>query len=240
VRVLALDTSTDRLSLALADGDARHARDQVVGHRHAETLFAELAALLDAAGLRVADLDAIAFGAGPGAFTGLRIASGVAQGLAAARGLPVIAVSCLEAIAHQAGAARAVVCIDARMGEVYHGAYARNADGTLALAAPPSVAAPERLPVPAGRGWTGLGSGFATHGAALRARFGAALAAVDAAALPTAAAMLELALPRLAAGEGSDAAQALPVYLRERVALTVAERAARTAAERTAASKVPE
>jgi tRNA threonylcarbamoyladenosine biosynthesis protein TsaB len=218
VRVLALDTSTDRLSLALADGDARHARDQVVGHRHAETLFAELAALLDAAGLRVADLDAIAFGAGPGAFTGLRIASGVAQGLAAARGLPVIAVSCLEAIAHQAGAARAVVCIDARMGEVYHGAYARNADGTLALAAPPSVAAPERLPVPAGRGWTGLGSGFATHGAA----------------------MLELALPRLAAGEGSDAAQALPVYLRERVALTVAERAARTAAERTAASKVPE
>jgi tRNA threonylcarbamoyladenosine biosynthesis protein TsaB len=229
VRVLAIETSTDRLSLAVSRGAARHARDRVVGHRHAETLFGELGALLDAAGLALAELDAIAFGAGPGAFTGLRIAAGVAQGLAAARGLPVIGVSCLEAIAHASGAARALVCIDARMGEVYHAGYCRGGDGVMVEAIAPSVVPPAEAPLPGDAGWHGLGSGFDAYPALLAARYGSLLAHVNAAAVPTAAAMLEIALRRLAAGERGDAAGAVPVYLRERVALTVAERAERRA-----------
>jgi tRNA threonylcarbamoyladenosine biosynthesis protein TsaB len=204
VNVLALETSTDRLSLAVARGPARHARDRVVGHRHAETLFAELESLFAEAGLDVAALDAVAFGAGPGAFTGLRIACGVAQGIAAARALPVIGVSCLEAIALASGAPRALVCIDARMGEVYHAAYVRGDAGVMVEALAPWVGPPGEAP--------------------LAARFGSLVTRVNADLVPTAAAILDLALPRLAAGAGTEAALAVPIYLRERVALTVAER----------------
>jgi tRNA threonylcarbamoyladenosine biosynthesis protein TsaB len=224
VNVLALETSTDRLSLAVARGPARHARDRVVGHRHAETLFAELESLFAEAGLDVAALDAVAFGAGPGAFTGLRIACGVAQGIAAARALPVIGVSCLEAIALASGAPRALVCIDARMGEVYHAAYVRGDAGVMVEALAPWVGPPGEAPLPAGTDWTGCGSGFGVHGVALAARFGSLVTRVNADLVPTAAAILDLALPRLAAGAGSEAALAVPIYLRERVALTVAER----------------
>lgn len=224
MNVLALETSTDRLSLALSCGTRRHARDRVVGNRHAETLFAELQSLLDEAGLALADLDAVAFGAGPGAFTGLRIACGVAQGLAEARGVPVVAVSCLEALAVASGAFRALVCIDARMGEVYHGAYERGASGVMIEAIAPSAGAPEAVPLPPSGGWIGCGSGFAVHGAALAARHGSLLASVNPDLVPTAAAVLDIALARLRAGGGMDAAAAVPVYLRERVAMTVAER----------------
>jgi tRNA threonylcarbamoyladenosine biosynthesis protein TsaB len=224
VNVLALDTSAEYLSLALARGEARFARHARVGHRHAETLFTEIAALLDEAGIAARELDAIAYGAGPGAFTGLRIAAGAAQGLAAARGVPVIGVSCLEAIAWASGAPRALVCIDARMDEVYSAAYLRGDDPVMTVASPAAVLRPDAVPVPEGVGWVGCGSGFAAHGAALVARLGGALERVDALQVPTAEAMLDLALPRLAAGAGRDAAEAVPVYLRERVALTVVER----------------
>ncbi len=126
------------------------------GHRHAETLIAELETLLSEAGLGVADLDAVAFGAGPGAFTGLRIAAGVAQGIAASRGLPVIGVNCLEAIAHASGAPRALVCIDARMGEVYYAAYLRDAAGGMTAALAPGVGAPGAVPLPEDAGLDGL------------------------------------------------------------------------------------
>jgi len=229
VNVLALETSTGYLSLAVAHGGKRYARHRVVGHGHAETLFADLDMLLVEAGLAVADLDAVAFGAGPGAFTGLRIAAGAAQGIAAARGLPVIGVNCLEAIAHASGAPRALVCIDARMGEVYHAAYLRNDAGVMVESLAPRVGPPAEAPLPEGSDWTGCGSGFAVHGDILAARFGSRVSGVLPGLVPTAAAILDLAVPRLAAGAGADPAQAVPVYLRERVALTVAERAERRA-----------
>jgi len=173
-------------------------------------------------------LDAVVFGAGPGAFTGLRIACGVAQGLALPRNLPVLGVCTLEALAEQAladdpGADRVIACIDARMGEIYHAAYRRTAQGWEARDAP-ALALPEELPVPEGGGWVGCGTGFRAHGAALSLRFGPHLTRVDPDALPRASAMLRLALPRLAAGEGKDPAEAVPLYVREKVALKIHER----------------
>jgi tRNA threonylcarbamoyladenosine biosynthesis protein TsaB len=229
VNVLALDTSTDRLSLAVSRGPARHARDIGVGQRHAGTVFAEMPALLNAAGLELREIDAFAFGAGPGAFPGLRIACGVVQGLAEARGVPVIGVSCLEAVAAASGAERVVACIDARMGEVYHAVYTRDVDGVLMEAIPPSVAAPDAVPLPGGGAWVGCGSGFRVHRDALLRRHALLIFDVYPDFLPTASAILEIALPRLAAGAGVDASRAVPVYLRDRVALTVAERAERRA-----------
>jgi tRNA threonylcarbamoyladenosine biosynthesis protein TsaB len=141
----------------------------------------------------------------------------------------VIGVNCLEAIAHASGAPRALVCIDARMGEVYHAAYRRTGAGVLSEALAPAVGAPGAAPLPEGADWTGCGSGFAAHGDALALRFGSRVSRVLPDLVPTAAAVLDLALPRLAAGEGVDPSLAVPVYLRDRVALTVAERAERRA-----------
>ncbi len=223
VNCLAIETSSDQLSLALAYAGSLRSVDRIVGNRHAELVLPEIERLLEEAGANIASLDAIVFGAGPGAFTGLRIACGVAQGLALARGLPVLGVGTLEALAEDASAERVIACIDARMGEIYHAAYRRGAQGWEALNAPELVA-PEELPVPDDGGWVGCGSGFRAHGAALARRCGARLVRTLPEALPRASAMLRLALPRLAAGEGRDPAEAVPLYVREKVALKTNER----------------
>jgi len=152
-----------------------------------------------------------------------RIACGVAQGIAAARGIPVLGVSTLAAIAEGCSAKRTVACLDARMGEVYHAAFEKRG-GALHEVTPSGLQRPESVPLPPGDGWTGCGGGFAVHGAVLAARLGARLAAVEPEARPSAAAILRLAAPRFAAGEGGDPATAAPVYLRDRVALKTVER----------------
>src|SRR5262245_65854487 len=126
MKLLAIETATERLSLAASVAGVVHERTLDAGQRHAELVLGEIDALLSAAGLRIGDLDGIAYGAGPGSFTGLRIACGVAQGLAAARALPVIGVSTLAAIAEAAAATRVVACLDARMGEGYHATSERQ------------------------------------------------------------------------------------------------------------------
>jgi tRNA threonylcarbamoyladenosine biosynthesis protein TsaB len=175
--------------------------------------------LLAQAGLKPADLQAVAFGAGPGSFTGLRIACGLAQGLALARGLPVIGISSLEAIAHESGESRVVTCIDARMREVYYSALEKHADHWREAIAAQCIA-PENAPRPPGAGWIGVGNGFAVYG-------NLGLKKVLPEVHATAAAVASLAAPRLAAGEGVDAARATPVYVRDKVAFTAAERASR-------------
>jgi tRNA threonylcarbamoyladenosine biosynthesis protein TsaB len=223
MNLLAIDTATDALSLAVARGQAVREVSIRAGQRHAELVIGEIDRLLADAGLRVADLDAIVYGAGPGSFTGLRIACGVAQGIAAARAVPVLGIGTLEAIAEASGAPRVVACLDARMGEVYHAAFHRSS-GVLQQAIPPGLHRPDAVPLPAGGDWIGAGAGWSAYGEALRARHGEAVVAVRPEVLPSAAAMLRLATPRLLRGEGVDAAQALPVYLRDRVALKTAER----------------
>jgi tRNA threonylcarbamoyladenosine biosynthesis protein TsaB len=163
-------------------------------------------------------LNAVAFGAGPGAFTGLRIACGLAQGLAFGRGLPVIGISTLEALAQESGATRVVACIDARMREVYYAALEKRA-GRWHEAVSARCVAPPSAPVPPGEGWVGVGSGFEVYKDVLAAKVSVIRPEIH----PTAVAIAQLAAPRLAAGEGLDAAEAVPVYLRDKVALTQEE-----------------
>ena len=211
MRFAVLETSTDWCSVALwLDGEIR-SLERRVPNRHSEYALPMLETLTRNAGR----LDAIAFGAGPGSFTGLRIACGLAQGLAFAHGLPVLGVSTLEAMAEEAGAPRVVACLDARMREVYYAALEKRGGRWHELLAAQCVA-PAQAPRPSGEGWVGAGNGFTAYG-----DFG--LKKILPEVHPTAAAVARLAAPRLAAGEGVDASLAVPLYLRDKVALTLEE-----------------
>ncbi len=220
MRFAAIETSTDWCSVALwRDGELAGIEERA-GQRHGELALPMLERLLTAARLTAADLDAVAFGAGPGSFTGLRIACGIAQGLAFARGLPVLGVSSLEAMAEECGAPRVVACLDARMGEVYYSALEKRG-ARWEEVVPAQCVAPAAAPRPPGDGWVGCGNGFA----ALIADPGAmGLRSCYPEIHPGAAAIARLAAPRLAAGEGVDAGEAVPRYLRDKVALTTEER----------------
>jgi len=216
VKIAAFETSTDWCSVALWRDGELSAVEERAGHRHGELALPMLERLLAAARLGAADLEAVAFGAGPGAFTGLRIACGLAQGLAFARGLPVLGISSLEAMAEECGAPRVVACVDARMGEVYYSALEKRGARWEEVVGAQCVA-PAAAPRPPGEGWVGCGNGFAVYGAM-------GLHPVYPEVHPTAAAVVRLAAPRLAAGEGVDAGEAVPHYLRDKVALTTEER----------------
>jgi tRNA threonylcarbamoyladenosine biosynthesis protein TsaB len=226
MKILAFDTSTHWLSVACGDGNAWAARAEHAGEGSSERLLPLIDAVLAEAGVTLRDLDGIAFGAGPGSFTGVRIACGVAQGLALGSARPLVAVSTLEALAEAAwrgrGATRVVACLDARMREVYLAAYERDGDGWRERHAP-AVSKPDAVALADVAGWTGAGDGFAAY-PALGATL--ALSSVDPDARPDARAIATLALPRLAAGEGVAAGAARPFYVRHRVALTSAERSA--------------
>jgi tRNA threonylcarbamoyladenosine biosynthesis protein TsaB len=215
MRFAAIETSTEWCSVAVWHDGEIAGLERRAGHRHSELALPMLETLLGKD-----KLDAVAFGAGPGAFTGLRIACGLAQGLAFARNLPVIGVSTLEALAQEAGAPRVVACIDARMREVYYAALEKRAGRWHEVVAAQCVA-PQSAPRPPGEGWVGCGSGFAVYG-----NMGMSRVLPD--VHPTALAVAQLAAPRLAAGEGVDAAEALPVYLRDKVAFTKEELERRT------------
>lgn len=233
MNLLAIDTSTEYLSLALSCNGQVRDLHRHAGQRHAEIIYAEIRTLLRQAGLVMKDLQGIAFARGPGSFTGVRIACGVTQGLAFALSVKVKGVSTLEALAEEAhanfGAQRVIACLDARMGEVYHAACVRNADGGWTLLEPPRVCSPDAVPAVQGNDWTGCGNGFAVHGEALGACYASNLAQVRADLYPTARAVLALARPALETGKGDAPAEALPLYVRNKVALTTSERAARRA-----------
>ncbi len=223
MNILALETSTDRLSLALSADGKLYASDRVAGQRHAELILQEAASLLAQAGIVARDLDGIVYGEGPGSFTGLRIACGVAQGLALAIDARVLGVGTLAAIAEASGEDRVIACIDARMSEVYHAIYRRQ-QGKWATVMAPGLYPPAGVPLPQGDDWIGCGNGFAAYADALRQRHAGYLSRVKPEIFPTATAMIRLALPRFAAGEGGEAASAAPFYLRDKVALKTSER----------------
>ncbi len=220
---LALDTSTEYLSLALNTSSGICGRFWHIEQKHAEQTLPRLAELLADCQLTMQDIEGIAFGNGPGSFTGLRIGCGIAQGLAFARNLPVIGISTLEALAQGCVADKVIACLDARMNQVYVAAYQR--EGALwHEIVPPSVCDPHAIPLPPGPGWTGVGSGFAGYGAALADRLGDQLLATEPDRIPQAADMLALALPRFISGQGQPAQEAELIYLRNKVALKTSER----------------
>ncbi len=217
MRFAAIESSTEWCSVAVWDAGIISSVERRAGNRHSELALPMLEELLHGSGIGLGELEAVAFGAGPGSFTGLRIACGIAQGLAFARGLPVLGVSTLEALAEETNAQRVVACVDARMREVYYAALEKRG-GRWQEIIPAQCVAPAAAPVPPGHGWVGCGSGFAVYG-------NLGLERVLPEVHPTALAVAQLAGPRLAAGEGVDAALAAPLYLRDKVALTVKERA---------------
>ncbi len=237
--LLAFDTSTERIHLGLAMDGVVRLHEAEGGARASAALLPALLALLADAGATLRDLDAIAFGRGPGAFTGLRTACAVAQGLAFGAGLPVLALDTLMAVAEDAVPAGSAegdvwVAMDARMNEVYAACYRRrDADAAWQVQAVPALFTLEALqaawraappPVVAGSALAAFGERL-DPGAARR---------LDAAA-PRGAALLALAARAWSAGEAVDAAQALPLYLRDKVALTIAEREAAQVARSAAA-----
>jgi tRNA threonylcarbamoyladenosine biosynthesis protein TsaB len=224
MRVLAIETSTEHCSVALQQGDEVLSHSELAGQRHSEILLAMIERLLGEAGSRLQDLDGIAFGAGPGSFTGVRIAASVAQGLALGLNAPVTPVGTLEALAEAAGFERVACALDARLDEVYFAAYERRGENWQAVVEP-CLSAIGALELPAGDGWVGVGSGFGIlHGELGRQL---QLAQVHPERFPDARAVAALGTRMLARDGGMDAAHAQPIYLRNKVAMTTTERHAR-------------
>jgi len=223
MNLLALDTSTEHLSLALSVDGQLHTFDEEVGNATSAHILPQIQILLNHADVSLSQLNGIAFGAGPGSFTGVRIAAGVTQGLAFGANLPVVGVCTLLALAEAANAERVITCLDARMGEVYHAVYEKKAGAWLEILAP-SVCKPEAIPELQGESWVGVGSGFKTYCEELSAVYGAQLTAIQPNLTPSATAILKLASPIFERGNANSAHEAMPIYIRNRVALTTQER----------------
>ncbi len=221
--LLALETSSEFCSVALATEEDCLSRETKAGQQHSAVLLPMVDALLAEAGVARRQLDGIAFGAGPGSFTGVRIACAVAQGMGLGLGLPLYPVATLEAIAEMSGHNRVIAALDARLDEIYAAVYQRAQEGWECLLAP-GLMTLDALPEPQGGGWAGLGSAFAMRDGELSRRLAAHLAWSTAAANAEAEGVARLARLMARRGVGVDAALAHPLYLRDKVALTVAER----------------
>jgi tRNA threonylcarbamoyladenosine biosynthesis protein TsaB len=223
LKILALETSSEYCSAALWLDAKLDACEKHAGQLHSELLLGMIEDLLVRHEVGLADLDGIAFGEGPGTFTGLRIACGVTQGLALGAGVTVAGVGTLLAMAEASQKDRVVCCIDARMKEIYHAAFARR-DGEWYEVCLPGVYAPQSAPALPGDGWHGCGNGFLVYKEALQACYEGQLATIDCDAHPHAREIARLAARVFQNGGGRDAAFAAPFYIRDKVALKTIER----------------
>jgi tRNA threonylcarbamoyladenosine biosynthesis protein TsaB len=219
--ILAIETATAACSAALyIDGEIEE-RHALAPRQHAALILPMAESLLASAELAVTGLDALAFGQGPGAFTGVRIAASVAQGIAFAASLPVVPVSTLAALAsgamRETGGSRVMAALDARMNEVYWGVYCRDAAGLPVLQGTESVAEPAAVPVPEGGSWIAAGSGWEAYAATLMPRAGEQVVRALPDLEPQAFDVALLGADLFARGQIAVAANALPVYLRDQV-----------------------
>ncbi len=236
MNLLSLDTSTEFLSLAIQAGEKIFTHHQHAGNASSELVLPQIKALLDAANMQLTDLHGIAFGAGPGAFTGVRIACGVAQGLGFGANIPVVGVNTLLAVAQASGTDKVIVCLDARMGEIYHAAFQKiktseKPENKWHEISETQVCKPEAAPQLAsgaapGKVWVGAGSGWVVYGEVLSKIYDPHLFKILPEATPMAEAILQLARPVFEAGEAKPASEAAPIYIRNRVALTTQQREA--------------
>ena len=222
VRLLALETATDACSAALMIGDEVQERFEVAPRRHVALLLPFVERLLADAGVTVGQLDAVAFGRGPGSFTGLRIAAGMAQGIAFGADLPVVPVSTLAALAQgcvrKQGATAVLAALDARMQEVYFGAYRIGDDGCMEPDGEEVVCTPDAIPLPGAADWYAVGEGWSRYAELLQARLASPLAGILDTARPHAADVAVLGAALFMRGGALPAEQAVPVYLRNNVA----------------------
>jgi len=225
VKLLAFETATEACSVAVyVDGEIRE-RHAVAPRQHTALALPWADELLAESGIGKSQLDAIAVGIGPGAFTGVRLAVALAQGIALALDKPVLAISTLATLAMQAKAAageRIVAAIDARMSEIYLGEFIGDADGLVGAIGEERVLAPEMASI-ADRDIVGVGTGYAASAGALVTALGASLARFDATALPHAADLARLAARDFGLGKAIAPERLEPAYLRNKVALTLTE-----------------
>jgi tRNA threonylcarbamoyladenosine biosynthesis protein TsaB len=226
MRILALDTATQACSTALLTADRAITRELLTERGHAEHILSMVDAVLGEAGIELGEVSALAFGRGPGAFTGVRLAASVAQGLAFAAQLPVVPVSDLRAVAQRAFEQdrqldHVLVCQDARMQELYWGCFDRGADGLAVAVGAEQVDAVDAVELPASwRGRIGgAGQGFRAY-PELAILFRGALAGIQEDLLPRALEIARLAWPAVVAGRTADAQEAIPVYVRDNVTRT--------------------
>ena len=227
MKLLAIETATEACSVALwSDGQVIE-RFEIAPRRHAELVLPWCDALLAEAGVSRAQLDAIAVGRGPGAFTGVRLAIAVAQGMALGLDRPLVPISTLQVLAAGASAKdgeHVLAAIDARMHEVYWASY-RLHDSVPQETSQEAVVAPASVHVD-GTDWHGIGTGFSANDSELATRLASQLATIDAAALPHAADLARLAVAAFARGGAVSPDLVEPAYLRNNVALTLAEQQA--------------
>ncbi|WP_347986788.1 tRNA (adenosine(37)-N6)-threonylcarbamoyltransferase complex dimerization subunit type 1 TsaB [Methylomonas sp. AM2-LC] len=230
MKILALETSTDACSAALfIDGDIQE-KFALTPKAHTRLILPMVDELLADAQLKPQQLQAIALSRGPGSFTGVRIATGVAQGIALGADLPIVPVSTLAAIAQyffnqQPKIELAFTAMDARMGEIFWGVFQRNALGLAELTGEEAVTLATDIIFPDRSGF-GVGSGWGVYADILQQNIGERLLGIDALVHPHAAAVAQLGAYGFANGQAVDVEQALPVYLRDKVAKTQAERSA--------------
>ena len=222
MKLLAIDTSAEGCSAALYRDGEIDERFLVQPRSHSELILGMMEDLLRRADLALGQLDALAFGCGPGSFTGVRIATGVMQGTAYATGLPIVPVSTLAALAQrhvrETGASRILPAYDARMGEVYWGAYEVGDKGLVSSVGAERVCRPDTVPLPIGDGWEGVGSGWLSYRNELEKRLKGRLGAIHSRQLCSAHDVAVLGVAGFRAGACVASADALPVYLRNRVA----------------------
>jgi tRNA threonylcarbamoyladenosine biosynthesis protein TsaB len=225
VKILAVETSTELCSVALLSGADLLVEEAIAENRHSELLLPMIRRVLGRAQASAAAMDVFAFGQGPGSFTGIRIACGIVQGLAFGADKPVVPIPSLLALAAQAGAARVLAALDARMGEAYLAAYERRGEDWECVIAPALVDRSLLPPLPPGE-WTAIGSGFDRH-PWLREAYAGRVGRHIEGELPRAGAVATLAAIHAAQGRALNAERAAPLYLRDKVALTTQERQAR-------------
>lgn len=219
MNILALDTSSSACSIAIAMGDKVYSHHIVSPMQQAQTILPILDELLNSIDAKLADIEVIAFGAGPGSFTGIRIAASVAQGLGYALNIPLVSVSSLALLAQAAfydkGWQKLLVGVDARLEEVYWASYEVNQEGVVQLMGKESALAPERLTAKSPEEYYGVGNAWSIY----RSRIPFQVIDIDSNRMPEASAMIELAKQKIALGELLRPEQALPVYLRDEVAV---------------------
>lgn len=222
MKLLALDTSTEACSAALFINGRVSVRYRLAPREHSKLILDMLDQLLAEAELKPAALDGLAYGRGPGSFTGVRIAASTVQGIALGLDLPVVPVSSLAALAQgmrrEVGSERVLTAIDARMQEVYWASYRLGADGLMELVGDERVVAPADVPVPGDRAWHGAGSGWDSYRDILVPRLAEQVSEIHAERFPSAEDIALLGAAGLRGGRGLSAERALPVYLRDRVA----------------------